>query len=498
MLYIFEMANNHQGSVKHAKLIIDKFANLASKLSITAAIKFQFRQLDTFVHEDYKNSDLKFVKRFNSTRLEKDQFSDIIKYAKSNGLKIIATPFDNESIPWLSDLGVDIIKVASCSADDWPLLKQLATISKKIIISTGGVDLDHLQKVYNLFKKNQRDFAFMHCVGEYPTPHTSADMSRITRLQQKFSDIEIGFSTHESPLEKSLAPIAVSLGCTIIEKHVGVKTNEINLNGYSNTPEQLEQQILDMQYALDAMHGKSKIQNNALKTLKRGVYFKKDLKSDDVITIDDLYFALPVQPGQADASMVDNEWGWVQRKNNIVGQTVKNNVTANSPVFIKDLDHNFIKSSVLEDVKEKIISLLNNAGVTITKKDSVEISCHYGIENFYKVGAVIIDKVNREFCKKILVMLPGQKHPVHHHILKEEAFELLHGDCNLFLNKKQVSLKKGVPTLIPRKVNHCFNTKLGCVIEEISTTHHKGDSVYEDANINKLKLKDRKIKINII
>ena len=56
--------------------------------------------------------------------------------------------------------------------------------------------------------------------------------------------IEIGFSTHESPLEKSLAPVAVSLGCTIIEKHVGVKTDQISLNGYSNTPEQMEEQIL--------------------------------------------------------------------------------------------------------------------------------------------------------------------------------------------------------------------------------------------------------------
>ena len=69
MLYIFEMANNHQGSVKHAKKIIDEFSSLAKEKKITAAIKFQFRQLDTFIHNDYKGSDLKFVKRFNSTKL---------------------------------------------------------------------------------------------------------------------------------------------------------------------------------------------------------------------------------------------------------------------------------------------------------------------------------------------------------------------------------------------------------------------------------------------
>jgi sialic acid synthase SpsE len=87
MLYIFEMANNHQGSVEHAKNIIDEFSSLAKEKKITAAIKFQFRQLETFIHKDYRESDLKFVKRFNSTRLSEEQFAEIINYARHSGLK---------------------------------------------------------------------------------------------------------------------------------------------------------------------------------------------------------------------------------------------------------------------------------------------------------------------------------------------------------------------------------------------------------------------------
>ena len=45
MLYIFEMANNHQGSVEHAKKIIDEFSSLAKRMNINAAVKLQFRQL---------------------------------------------------------------------------------------------------------------------------------------------------------------------------------------------------------------------------------------------------------------------------------------------------------------------------------------------------------------------------------------------------------------------------------------------------------------------
>lgn len=68
------MANNHQGSVEHAKLIIDKFSDLAKKYNISAGVKLQFRQLDSFIHKDYINSDLKYVKRFKDTKLTKNSF----------------------------------------------------------------------------------------------------------------------------------------------------------------------------------------------------------------------------------------------------------------------------------------------------------------------------------------------------------------------------------------------------------------------------------------
>ena len=94
-------------------------------------------------------------------------------------------------------------------------------------------------------------------------------------------------------------------------------------------------------------------------------------------------------------------------------------------------------------------------------------------------------------------MLPNQSHPTHRHLQKEECFELLKGDCVLTLNGYDIQLEKGKPILINRKVNHSFKTKNGCVIEEVSTKHIKGDSIYEDLNINKLTVDERKISINL-
>ena len=148
MLYIFEMANNHQGSVSHAKRIVDDYAKLSDKYKLNAGVKLQFRNLDTFIHDDYKNSDLKYVKRFNDTRLSIEQFGEIVDYIHEKGLLSVSTPFDNESLHLFDDLGVEVLKIASCSVDDWPLLEEVAKMNRKIIISTGGATIKHLNKVF--------------------------------------------------------------------------------------------------------------------------------------------------------------------------------------------------------------------------------------------------------------------------------------------------------------------------------------------------------------
>ena len=146
-------------------------------------------------------------------------------------------------------------------------------------------------------------------------------------------------------------------------------------------------------------------------------------------------------------------------------------------------------------IKQNAINLLKLANVPIEDETRFEISAHYGLENFHKNGCVIISKINRAYCKKLLLLSKNQKHPTHHHVKKEESFELLSGDCCLVLNNKKIQLKLGKPILIPRGVNHSFSSNKGCVIEEVSTTHFTGDSVYEDPDIFKLKVAERKFYI---
>lgn len=486
MFYIFEMANNHQGSVEHAKKIIDDFADLARRKNLQAGVKLQFRNLDTFIHPDFKDrEDLKYVKRFNDTRLTKEQFGEIVDYIHEKGLLSVSTPFDNESLPMFDELGVEVLKIASCSVDDWPLLRDVAKINRKIIISTGGATIKHLRQVYDLFKKSGRDFAFLHCIAEYPTPAENAFLGRIKKLKEEFPDIEIGYSTHEGPEDKSVSPFAAAMGATIIEKHVGKTTDEISLNGYSCTVEQMEKVVDEIQFYETAFKGEFS-ESEALKQLKRGVFARLELNSGYTIRKEDLYYAMPLQEGCLDVSNIDD----------IIGKRLLIDIDMNDPIkaeYFVDTD----RDNKLKKFKVKFNKILSEAGVTVTDKDDVEISCHYGLENFHKVGALIVSKINRTYCKKIIAMLPNQSHPTHRHLQKEECFELLAGDCILNLNGRDIHLEKGKPILINRKVNHSFRSENGCVIEEVSTTHIKGDSIYEDPSIQKLTVDDRKIKIKL-
>ena len=124
-LIIFEMANNHMGSVSHGKEIIRQLKEQAKNYNFEYAVKFQYRDLETFIHPDYKDRvDLKFIKRFSETRLSDEDYLSLKKECEKVGFKTVCTPFDEVSAKKIKRHNYDYIKIASCSIKDWPLLKR--------------------------------------------------------------------------------------------------------------------------------------------------------------------------------------------------------------------------------------------------------------------------------------------------------------------------------------------------------------------------------------
>ncbi|MCZ6462965.1 MAG: N-acetylneuraminate synthase family protein, partial [Proteobacteria bacterium] len=240
-LFILDLANNHQGSVEHGRTIIRSMADVVNKHGARAALKFQFRQLDTFIHPDHQEgSDLKYIQRFVSTRLEREQFQELLDEVWARGLLAMCTPFDEESVGVIVDMGFDLIKVGSCSAEDWPLLEEVASAGKPVVVSTGGLGIDEIDSVVSFLQHRAAEFAIMHCVSIYPTPDERCNLNQIEAIGQRYPNTVIGWSTHENPDDTVPVQIAVAKGARMFERHVGLETDKIKLNAYSSTSEQLD------------------------------------------------------------------------------------------------------------------------------------------------------------------------------------------------------------------------------------------------------------------
>src|SRR4051794_10496332 len=100
-LFVFEMANNHMGSVEHGRRIIREVAEASGPFrgQFQLGFKLQFRHLDSFIHPDYRNStEFKYIKRFSETRLSEEQFQALRDEMVRCGFLAICTPFDEASV----------------------------------------------------------------------------------------------------------------------------------------------------------------------------------------------------------------------------------------------------------------------------------------------------------------------------------------------------------------------------------------------------------------
>jgi len=86
-------------------------------------------------------------------------------------------------------------------------------------------------------------------------------------------------------------------------------------------------------------------------------------------------------------------------------------------------------------------------------------------------------------------MLPGQENPTHYHRKKEETFQILYGTLTLTVDGRTADYSKGEIAVVERGQKHSFRSADGAMFEEVSTTHYKDDSFYEDEEIMRNKLR---------
>ena len=495
-LIIFEMANNHQGDLMHGLSIIENFSSFVSEYKqFDFAMKFQLRNLDTFIHKDYRNdTNHKYIKRFIETKLTLDDFKQLKAVADDFGFITICTAFDESSVDAVVNLGFKYIKIASCSLTDWPLLNKIAeTIGDiPIIASTGGATLQDINNVVSFFTHRNKTLSLMHCIGEYQTESKNFNLNQIDLLKKLYPTLRIGFSTHEKVNELNAVKIAVAKGAEIFEKHIGL-SGKYKLNDYSAYPLNIECWLAAIAETLEKCGVENKRyiptqkEINDLRQFQRGVYLKENAKKDQTIDKRDVYYAYP----NVDHQLVANDMS------KYATFIVNNDIQKDKAVTFFDVTKHDLRMDIYDYI-QKVKRLIISSDISIPKDSTIELSHHYGIEKFSEFGIASITIVNRSYCKKLLIMLPKQFHPPQYHKEKEETFEILYGsmfiikakfekngESTLLTKIAEFQMKKGDITTIEPNIVHSMNTTEGCIFEEISNTHKASDSFYLDDAITK-------------
>lgn len=229
-LIIAEIGTSHGGSISKAKELVT-----AAEEAGAGAVKFQIVYADEILHPksgfvSLPAGKILLYEKFKELEQNSDFYSELAEYSKRKGLLFSASAFGEKSAEELNRLEPDFFKIASPELNHIPLLRQITSYNKPIILSTGVSFLKDIeQALFCINKINpSAHTALLHCVTAYPAPESEYNISVIKNLSAVFG-IPAGVSDHS--LNPFFIPaLSLCFGAAIIEKHICLSRKEKGLD----------------------------------------------------------------------------------------------------------------------------------------------------------------------------------------------------------------------------------------------------------------------------
>jgi len=291
---IAELSANHGGSIERAKASI-----LAAKEAGVSAVKIQSYTPDTMTIDSnkpdfqikeglWKGNSLYNLYREAFTPFEWHR--ELFDYANDIGITIFSTPFDESAADLLETLNVAAYKIASFELTDLPLIEYVAKKQKPMFMSTGMATIEEIREAVMTVKQCGNDqLLLFHCISSYPAATKESNLSNLLLLEEEFG-VLVGLSDHTISNVASIS--AVAMNAVAIEKHFKLDSDDCGPDSsFSLDPKQLSALVEDCKEAKLALGSKNFSRSNSEennKIFRRSLYFVKDLRQGDIVTVSDI------------------------------------------------------------------------------------------------------------------------------------------------------------------------------------------------------------------
>ncbi len=249
---IAEVGSNHDAELARAKELIKAAAYAGAD-----AVKFQsftpegllnpLRPVDNGVWEAHPAFEV-----IAKLALPESWHNELKEYSAKCNVTFLSAPFDESRAELLDSIGVAAFKLASGEITNEPLIVQVGSYGRPVILSTGASYMAEVERGVELLKgAGCTEIALLHCTSLYPPKYEDINLRAMVALKDRFG-CPVGLSDHT---RGSVIPAAaVALGASIIEKHITLdRTSAGPDHSYAMEVEEFASMVTDIRNLEKAM-----------------------------------------------------------------------------------------------------------------------------------------------------------------------------------------------------------------------------------------------------
>jgi N,N'-diacetyllegionaminate synthase len=154
---------------------------------------------------------------FSRIAFSNKQWLELSQHCEKEDIQFMSSPFSIEAVDILEKIGNKEYKIPSGEITNIPLLDEIGSTMKPIIISSGMSSWSELDSAVKAVERHHHKITILQCTSEYPCSYENVGLNILAEIKNRYG-YAFGLSDHTLSNYASFA--AVTMGASTIEKHL--------------------------------------------------------------------------------------------------------------------------------------------------------------------------------------------------------------------------------------------------------------------------------------